>query len=299
VAASREHRVIGQYGWLRLAAPVVGRLPGVFYPVAAAAGWLAWHIRPHAREELVRNMLPLCDGDLDRARRESRLAYRNIARYWVDVTTVPHRDFSRFETRHIRFIDEARLEVLRRAGPVLIVSAHTGGAELSLQAMTARGRRFTALVEDIQPGKMAHYLNRLRSSAGGVFEPANRTGVRAALAALRRGEVVGLMADRDLQGTGVCTLVAGQPVQLPRGPWELARRTGATVIPMFSRRDWRDRFTVTVEEPFHVPCDGEESVAVHEAVVRFAGLLEKHLRREPGQWTIIEDFWSVHRCGEG
>jgi lauroyl/myristoyl acyltransferase len=106
------------------------------------------------------------------------------------------------------------------------------------------------------------------------------------------------MADRDLHGNGVCVLVAGQPVHLPRGPWELARRTGATVLPMFSRRDWRDRFVVTVEEPFHVPCDEEEELAVRDAAVRFGALLEQHIRREPGQWTVIEDFWSIHRCGE-
>ena len=124
-------------------------------------------------------------------------------------------------------------------------------------------------------------------------------GLRAALEALRRGEVVGIMADRDLHGTGVCVVLAGKPVRLPRGPWELARRTGATVLPMFASRDWRDNFTVTVEEPFHVSCDMDVDRAVSEAACRFAHLLEQQLLAEPGQWTIIEDFWSVHRCGEG
>jgi KDO2-lipid IV(A) lauroyltransferase len=216
----------------------------------------------------------------------------------VDVCTVPHRDFIAFERDRMTFVNPERLDLLKRPGPILVVSAHTGGAELALQAMTAHGRRFTALVEDIQPPEMAAYLNRLRSAAGGEFRPATIGGARAALSALRRGEVVGLMADRDLQGTGVCVVVAGRPVRLPAGPWELARRTGATVLPMFARRNWSDRITVHIEEPFHVDCSSDEGVAVRDAVARFACLLERHLRREPGQWTVVEDFWSEHRCGE-
>jgi KDO2-lipid IV(A) lauroyltransferase len=290
--------VISRYRWIRLVAPVAGRFPAVFYPVAAMVAWVAWHSRPAMRRALVQNMLPLCDGVKRRAEREARRACGNIARSWLDIATVPYRDFTTFERDHITFEHAERLELLNRPGPVLIVSAHSGGAELVLQAMIPRGRRFIALVEDIEPPELSAYLNRLRSAAGGCFKPANVAGARAAFAALRRGEVLGIMADRDIQETGICVVVAGNPVKLPRGPWEIARRTGATILPMFARRDWRDRFTVAVEEPFHVACLGDEALAVREAATRFASLLEAHLRREPGQWTVVEDFWSVHRCGE-
>jgi KDO2-lipid IV(A) lauroyltransferase len=244
-------------------------------------------------------MLPLCGGDQQRAIAEAKRAYRNIGRYWVDLTTMPHRDYATFEREHVRYFDEDRLDVLRGCGPVIIVGAHTGGSELILQAMSGRGRRFTALVEDVQPPEVGDYLNRMRSVAGGCFRPASLGGVRAALEALRRGEVVGIMGDRDLQGTGVCVSLAGRGVRLPRGPWELARRTGAIVLPMFAARDWRDRFEVRVEEPFRVECGPDETAAVADAARRFATLLEAHLLREPGQWTIVEDFWRVHACGEG
>jgi KDO2-lipid IV(A) lauroyltransferase len=288
-----------QYQWLKLSAPVVGRLPSVFYPASALAGTIGWHSRRHSRRNLVRNMLPLCGGDQQQATVEAKRAYRNIGRYWVDLTTMPHRDYATFERDHVRYVDEDRLDVLRGRDPVIIVGAHTGGAELILQAMSGRGRRFTALVEDVQPPELGDYMNRMRSVAGGCFRPASLGGVRAALEALRRGEVVGIMGDRDLQGTGVCVSLAGRGVRLPRGPWELARRTGAVVLPMFAARDWRDRFEVRVEEPFRVECGPDETVAVSDAARRFATLLEAHLLREPGQWTIVEDFWRVHACGEG
>jgi KDO2-lipid IV(A) lauroyltransferase len=106
-----------------------------------------------------------------------------------------------------------------------------------------------------------------------------------------------MMADRDLQNTGVCVELAGRHVKLPRGPWELARRSGATVIPMFTaRKGGTDDFALYVYEPFKVGCDGEVD-PVQAGAERFARVLEEHLKREPGQWAVLEDFWRVHGCG--
>jgi len=290
--------MISQLGWMRLSAPIVGRLPSIFYPAAAAAGWLAWRIRPKQRRNLIRNMLPLCDGDGRRAVAQARLAYRNLGRYWVDVTTIPHRRMRTFERDHITLINGERLEVLTRPGPVMLVSAHMGSVELTLQAITFRGRPFVALVEDLKSAGLSDYLIKLRSAAGGRFYPADFGGVRACLAALKAGQVVGLLADRDIQGTGICVEMAGRRVKLPRGPWELARRTQATIVPVFASRNWSDSFTVRVEEPFTVACGNDAEADVRAAIERWRGLLETELRREPGQWTVIEDFWRTHRCGK-
>ncbi|MGD9932357.1 MAG: lysophospholipid acyltransferase family protein [Dehalococcoidia bacterium] len=288
--------MIGRHHVLRYGAPLIGRIPAVSYPVAAAVGWATWQFRPGFRRTLIRNMLPLVDGDRDRAASEARLALRNISRYWVDIATIPYRDMSRFEARHIRLVHAERLAALEGNAPVIIVSAHTGGAEICLQAITSRGRAFTALVEQIQPPEMTLQLNRLRSAAGGSFHIAGTAGVRAAFRALKAGDVVGLMADRDIQNNGLCIDLAGRPVRLPRGPWELAARTGATVLPVFATRAWNDRFTVTVEEPFRVE-DSPEAICA--AMKRFAAVLSPLLRAQPGQWTVPEDFWREHRCGPG
>jgi phosphatidylinositol dimannoside acyltransferase len=289
--------MIDRSALLRLTAPILGRFTWFSYPFAALVGWATWHTRPGRRRTVIQNMLPLCDGDRARAAREGKLALRNIARYWVDVMTIPHRDMANFEAKHITLIDGDWLKALEAPGPVLLVSAHMGSPELPLQAITFRGRQFTALVEDVQPPAFGRHLLRLRMAAGGRYRVAGFGGVRACVEALKQGDVVGMLADRDLQGSGMCAMVSGRHVRLPRGPWEMARRTNATVIPVFMSRNWRDHFTVRVEEPFQVPCSGDEEADVRGAVDRWAGLLDAHLRREPGQWTVLESFWRAHRCG--
>ncbi len=283
--------------WMRAAQPLVSRFPGAFYPLASAIAWVAWVVRRDLRHNLVRNMLPLCDGDVAKARRVSRQALRNVAQYYVDLGSLPRRDMSMFEARHLEIFHAERLQVLSEPGPLVIVSAHTGNAELAIQALTFRGRPFVALVEALEPRELADYMSRLRSSAGGTFHEATVGGIKAMVSALKQGQIAGVMGDRDIQNTGVCVSFCGRQVKLPRGPWELARRCGAPVLPVFSSRKHGDQFRIDVGELFSVGQTDDLEGDIREAAERFARSLEAHLRRDPGQWTVLEDFWKVHGCG--
>lgn len=283
---------------LRLLAPVLGRLPWLGYPLAALVGRAAWRTQRANRERIISNLLPFCDGDRERAEREGLRAYQNVARYWVDMCSLPYRDMSSYERRHLTLMNPECIAVIEAPGPLIVVSAHSGNPELAIQALTYRGRAFVALVEALRPARFSKELLRRRTFAGGKFYEANFGGVRACIDALRRGELVGLMGDRDIQDTGICTELAGQRVKLPRGPWDLARRTNALVLPAFTARKGRDDFVLWFEEPFRVEVTENAELDVRKAVERWAGILEAHIRREPGQWTVLEDFWAVHRCGE-
>jgi KDO2-lipid IV(A) lauroyltransferase len=249
------------------------------------------------RGRVISNLLPACDGDIGRAETEALKAIRNVARYYVDLATLPHRDIDNYERDHITLVWGERLSALSAPGPIIVISAHMGDPELAIQALTVRGRPFVALVEALQPQRVADYLLELRSSAGGTFHEADFGGLRACLDALKNGGLLGMVGDRDLQGNGVGATLLGRQVRLPGGPWELARRTGATVLPVFAARRGMDDMTVFVEEPMRVRKDGDAEEAVREAVAKWAAILERHLRREPGQWTVLEDYWKVHRCG--
>ncbi len=284
---------------MRAAYLLAGRWPGPFYGLAPIVARATWALRPGLRRRVIRNLLPVCDGDRVRARREGVRAVQHVLTYYLDMVTLPRREMARFEAEHLEIYHGERLELLRSNGAVLLVSAHTGNAELAIQALTYRGREFVALVERLEPRDWAEYMLRLRSSAGGTFLEANFAGVRACIETLRQGGVVGVMGDRDIQHTGVCTQLFGRSVRLPRGPWELARRTDALVIPIFSSRKRADQFRIDVEEPFRVGATDDADADIRGAVERFAALLERHLRRDPGQWAVLEDYWRVHACGEG
>ncbi len=283
--------------FMRIAQPVMARFPGASYRLASVAGWVVWNTRRDLRRRVIRNLRPVCGGDRQLALREGLRSVQNVARYFVDLASLPRRDMSRFEAEHLEVFHAERLKALDEPGPIIIVSAHSGNAELAIQAIAARGRPFVALVEAQEPPEWSAFMLGLRTANGARFVEASNGGLRRALMALRDGEVLGMMADRDIQGTGVCAEVFGRKVLLPRGPWDLARRYQATVLPIFSGRKRRDQFRVWVGEPFVLQRTDDEAADISAAVARYAGLLERHLRRDPGQWMVLEDFWRKHRCG--
>ncbi len=277
--------------------PVAGRFPRPAYALARAAAWVMWTLRVNARGRLEENLLPACDGDRERAREAARRAFQNAANYHVDLATLAYRDHSSYERDHLQIVGEEHVPVLFEPGPLLVASAHTGNPELALIAVKERGRRWVELVEALDPPALGREMTRLREIAGGRVVEVDMSGTREALRELRAGGMVTLLADRDLGGGGVCTTLLGKRVRLPRGPWELARRSGATVVPLFfSRRGTYDQ-TVWIEEPFTVPSEGDREEAIAAAAQRWADLFGAHLRRDPGQWTVLEDFWEVHACG--
>ncbi|MCC6417705.1 MAG: lysophospholipid acyltransferase family protein [Gemmataceae bacterium] len=289
--------MINRLWWMRAIHPLASRYPGAFYRVAAGAASAAWVVRRDLRRNLVRNMLPICDGDLPQAKRAGKQAMKYVAQYYVDLATLPRRDLSTFETQHLEVFHAERLDLLAAPGPLVIVSAHTGNAELAIQALTYRGRPFVALVEALEPRELAEYMLKLRSAAGGTFHEATFGGVRAMMAALKQGQIAGVMGDRDIQDTGVCVVFCGRQVKVPRGPWELARRFDAPVLPIFSARKHGDQFRIDVGEPIHVGRSGDLERDIRDAAERYVRVLEAQLRRDPGQWTVLEDFWKVHACG--
>ena len=282
---------------LRIAAPLAGRFPRPAYTLARGAGRLAWTLRREARRRVAENLLPACGGNRRRADAAALKTFQHVAIYYVDLATLPHRDHASFERDHLRLTGEEHLPALFAPQPVIIASAHLGSPELALIAIAQRGRRWVELVEPLAPPALGRYLARLREAAGGRVATADASGTRRALRELRAGGMVTLLADRDLKGTGVCVTLLGRRTLLPRGPWELARRTGAVVAPVFLERRFADNQTVRIEEPFTVPAEGEREETVRAAAQRWADLFGAHLQRDPGQWTVLEAFWQEHACG--
>jgi phosphatidylinositol dimannoside acyltransferase len=282
----------------RVSVPLVSRFPGAAYVAADGVTWIAWRFMRGLRRRVIRNLLPACDGDVRRARAASLDVFRNIGRYYVDVASLPGRDPATLEDRYLEIDHPERLAALETDRPIVIVSAHAGNPEFAIQALVHRGRPFAALVEQLEPRDYAEALLRTRSSAGGRYYEATVAGLRGGLRELRSGSLLGLIGDRDLQGNGVCVGFLGKRVKLPRGPWEIARREGALVLPILSRRGRGPHARLFVHEAIDVSRGGDEEADICDAVQTWAKLLEKHIRADPGQWTVLEDFWGAHGCVE-
>ncbi len=286
-----------KYFALLVALHTLGRLPlGVLYRICDLVGEALYLLAPRLRRRVSDNMRHVLGPQAPRreVRRAARRVFRNVARYYADLISIPRLDVRRFHDRRLRYwgFDEYILPALDRGQGVIVVSCHFGSPELAIQGLIARGVKALCLTEPLEPPRLSRLVDRLRSSQGHTFLPVGVGSVKAAIRHLKRGGLVALMGDRDVEGPRALLPFLGQETYVPIGPVELAFRTGALLVPVFSyRRD--GRIEVIVEPPLDLERSGSLEEDVRINTVRFLQCFERHLRRDPGQWIVMEAIWDT------
>jgi predicted LPLAT superfamily acyltransferase len=114
------------------------------------------------------------------------------------------------------------------------------------------------------------------------------------LAALRRGEVVGILGDRAAGHAAVRANFLGKQAAFPAGAYLLAAVAGAPLIPVFSFRErgFRYRLIALPPERLQMPPRDQRAAFLDACVRRYVERLESMLRRYPYQWYNFYPFWD-------
>jgi KDO2-lipid IV(A) lauroyltransferase len=293
-------------------AGILRHLPdGLLHRVADLLGRLLYHVQP-ARRRLVRDNLGrvcryLSEHDLAgpaaaAAARDGRAldrlvraAFGHYLRGYLESAILPVYG-SPAKLEHVQ-PDEP--ELTRQAfppgqlGPLIIIGLHFGAIEIpGLWATVRLGARITAPMETIANPALQAYFERARAQTGMHVIPLEgaATELRAALG---RNEMVALVADRPVGGSGTAVELFGAPARLPAGPAVLALESGAPAWLIVTRRtgwgEYRSRLERIVPEP-----SGEsrrERLAAFMAAE--ARAFERAVADAPEQWwTVFFPIWT-------
>lgn len=105
--------------------------------------------------------------------------------------------------------------------------------------------------------------------------------------ALRRGEAVALVGDRDFTGNGRPHAFFGRDVSLPRGAAWFAHRLGVPIYVGFVTRAPDDSFILRL----HPPIDPALVPTEDEIQARIVSIMEATIAHDPCQWFIFDPFW--------
>jgi lauroyl/myristoyl acyltransferase len=282
---------------------VVSRLPEGFALRLAALVGTIWYLvarerRARARANLQRVVTYLAAHDLggDTVRRAAvrrrsldgvvRSAFRHAVRYYLEVARTPNvtpafiRDRLLIETPNI--VDAAFAEL----GPMIFVGLHFGAIELpGLYFVNRTGSTATVPMETIADPELQRYFVRTRGKVG-LRIVGLREARRELTAALRRGEPVGLVGDRDLTGGGLDVEFFGAPAKLPIGPALLAIESGAPLYVVAVRRAGPGRYRGRLR-PIDVPSEGSRRERLTTLTDRLARAFEEMIADAPDQWWAV------------
>lgn len=286
------------YYLYRLAGFLVPLIPlRLGYAVAARLGKLFYRLSPGIRANVRDNVMHILGESASAAEveRVTRDTFRYIALNYYDLFRVPILSPAEVE-RVVRVEGWDNVERALAAGKGLImVSAHFGNIEIVLHILLFRGIPVTIPVERVQPEALFQYICRVRTSKGLHLIPIGGPLLEL-FRALKRGEIAGLAADRDITQSGVMVDFFGAPARLPDGHVQLALRTGVPIVMGFSQRLPDNTFVARFEPPLELENSGNREYDVRTGLEKVIAIMKRYIAQHPEQWTITVPIW---RSGQG
>jgi KDO2-lipid IV(A) lauroyltransferase len=284
---------------LRFCALAIVFLPLQWLPLFAARrlgsfyGTLAWWVLPDLRRRSLRHLALAFPEWPERRRHDiARRVPLWIGRVGTDFLHLGGRD-------HERLLSSIRTEGLAnwsqaRAGGrgIVVVTAHLGNWELLGACLATLGRPVSVLYHPFREERLDRLVRRRRQRAGLRTLAAGRSAV-ASLRALRRGEVLGLLADGVPRGPAVTCRFFGRECRAAPGAAWFALHGGAALVPaslVLEDGGYRLRIRPALPEP-DAGAPVEERTAAWTRSIATA--LEDQIREAPDQWPWFYNRWKI------
>ena len=224
--------------------------------------------------------------------RISRQCARNTGRYYADVVGMHRLNVTEFLEHDLTLDGLEYIREAQRAGHgVVVASAHYANPEFALQGVAAAGLKMFAIVEQLDPPELGRLMRGLRAVHGHQYEPISFTTMKKAINWLRNGGAVAILIDRDIQKRGIELTFCGYPARFPTGAVDLAMRTNAVLIPSWVRREDGFKIRATIGPPLPLVVTGNTEEDLRVNTQRLLNRFEKHLRQDPGQWSVLDRIW--------
>ena len=181
---------------------------------------------------------------------------------------------------------------------VILLLAHFGFFLLPLPYLGYRGYPVNQIA-----GKQAHasrlaelvwnWRSREAARLPVRFKQVDRF-LRPVYQALKGNEIVAIAFDgRDSAKWEVVDFF-GKKVRFSPGPFDLARRTGATIIPTFVVQKSDNTHRIFFEPPFALSADPDHERSLEQDTARFARIFEGYVARHPCHFGMILHNWCLH-----
>ena len=254
------------------------------YRLADSMANLAFAVQPQRRATTAANFRKVVPG-LDRrgARRLAARSYREYARTALDFVYVHRLSRPRLLSTFTAFGAERLLDLRLRGQGAVLVLFHLGTWDAGGAYATAIGLPLTVVMADEGSAAIRDLVVWARSEMGMHTVLASHSP-RAVLAALRRGELVALVADIPGDTPSMDVEFLGHLTRISDLPYRLAQHTGCPLIPVVAVRSPAGGYFIEVHDPVLVAPGADPQRSLRPVIEAF----ERAVLRWPEQWYPFE-----------
>jgi KDO2-lipid IV(A) lauroyltransferase len=186
-----------------------------------------------------------------------------------------------------------------RGKGVLFLTGHFGGWELSAFTHSMHGHWLHVVMRPMDNPYLDRLIRQYRTMHGNKTVDKDNF-VRGLLAAMKAGEVVGILMDTNMTPPqGIFVNFFGIPACTASGLARIALRTDAAVVPSFTIWDpalgkYRLRFDPALE----LIRTGDLEADIVANTQEFTKVIEDYVRTYPEQWLWVHRRWKTRPEGE-
>ncbi len=280
---------------------ILGALPR---PLARAFGitiaWLVYLFHFRLRRVGMRN-LALAFPEKSRRERARILRgeFTSLGRQLAEVCHFPK--YTRENVSQVVVYDgfENYERAFAQGKGVLFLTAHFGGWELSAFTHSLQGHWMHVVMRPMDNVYLDRLIRQYRTMHGNTTVDKDNF-VRGLLAAMKAGEVVGILMDTNMTPPqGVFVDFFGIPACTASGLARIALRADAAVVPTFTiwdpvLRKYRLRF----DPPVKLVRTGDDEADIVTNTQAFTKIIEDYVRRYPEQWLWVHRRWKTRPEGQ-
>jgi phosphatidylinositol dimannoside acyltransferase len=267
--------------------------PGAAWLFARGAD-LAAHRDGDSVRQLRANLNRVTGGALQAEQLDALVgrALRSYARYWMETFRLPSMDIpstlARAQTEGWQHV----LSAVEAGRGVVVALPHSGNWDVAGLWLVQQGFPFSTVAERLRPESLFDQFVAYREGLGMRVVPltgGDRPPMQVLAERLRAGEVVCLVADRDLSRNGVEVRFFGEQTRMPAGPALLAATTGAALLPThlhYTEHGWGQWIGAPVELG-----TGRLRDRVQRATQAVADVFAERIALHPADWHMLQPLW--------
>ena len=217
------------------------------------------------------------------------LSLRSYLRYWCDTFRFP--DWSREKiSAHVEVTNEHLLMDAVAAGTGVIVALpHSGNWDHAGAYFCGKGVKLVTVAERLKPEALFRKFLAYREAMGMEVLPLDGRVIALLAQRLRAGQLVALVADRDLSRTGITVNFFGGQARMPAGPALLSLNTGAPLLTAYVSYT---RVGILIDfRATDIPITGSKEERVSNLVQQCADNFQEGIATHPEDWHMLQRIW--------
>jgi len=283
-----------QYTLLKILSRVVCLLPYSFVLVLGKLmGKLYYHIAARQRKRAVDQMQESLHISAQEADRIARSLFIKLGQTFLEVMYMPslnQETIKRYVTiENLQYMNDA----LAEGRGVVLLTAHIGNWEWLGASLAMAGLPLTTVIKRQPNDQHTQILNEYREMVGIEVFARGTTELVGAAKALKRGKILGFLADQDGGSNGLFVEFLGKMASTPMGPAVFAKRFKAPVVPVFIVRHPSGGHKVIMHPPLYYQDTGNEEQDLYKITEKMTKIIEDTIKEYPDEWIWFQKRWNT------